>query len=109
VISLSKRFPTVALNIINFLTDRISFLNEKIATFSGNTVEEKLISYIDYKSRLCGTDSFDFNKSRAADAINCGRASVYRALEDLTQRSIVGFDGKKLFILNYNYFERKEK
>ena len=42
VMRLIEKKHAIALNIITFLTERIAFLNERIASFSGNTVEENL-------------------------------------------------------------------
>ena len=43
---LINSYPAVAMNVIRFLSQKISFLNEKVATFSSPTVEEKLSNYI---------------------------------------------------------------
>ena len=97
---LAKRYPTVSLNIINFLVGRISFLNDKIATFSGSTVEEKLASYILYRRKVMGENEFPFNKAKASAVINSGRASVYRALEKLTANELIKIDEQKIIILD---------
>ena len=52
----------IALNVISFMANRIDFLNDKIMTFSGHNVEQKLAKYIYDLYRERGTDSFTFNK-----------------------------------------------
>lgn len=106
VIRLAKRFPTIALNIINFMAERISFLNDKIETFSGSSVEEKIFAYIKQIYKTEGKTEFPFNKARAADAISAGRASVYRALDALVKQNIIFYDGKILKITSPEDFER---
>ena len=98
VVTLTRRFPTVSLNVINFLVDRISFLNDRLATHTGSTVEDKLISYILYKRKSLGKDEFAFNKAKAASVINCGRASVYRALDKLVEDGLIQLDPHKIII-----------
>lgn len=50
----------ISYNIIAFLIGRISFLNKKIATFSGENVECKLAAYLLNLYKRIG-DSFDLN------------------------------------------------
>ena len=99
----------ISLNTIRFLTRRIEFLNERIATFSSSTVEEKLISYILSLYKRVGKTEFDFNKKQSADAISCGRASLYRAMESLSETGCVKFDSKKIYINDLNGLERMLK
>lgn len=99
----------VALNVIRFLTRRVKFLNDKVATFCGGTVEQKLANYILVKSKQCVTDEFCFNKKKASEAINCGRASLYRALDALYNEGYIKFDDKKIYIIDRNGLERMKK
>lgn len=99
----------IALNTIKFLTHRIEFLNERIATFSSSTVEEKLISYILSLQKRLGKTEFSFNKKQSADAISCGRASLYRAMESISATGFVTFDSKKIYINDLNGLERMLK
>lgn len=99
----------IALNIIRFLTRRIEFLNDRITTFSSSSVEEKLISYILSLYKRVGKFEFDFNKKQSADAISCGRASLYRAMESLSATGLVKFDSKKIYINDLNGLERMLK
>ncbi len=102
-IDMNKR---VSLNIIYFLTQRISFLNEKIATFSGGTIEEKLVNYLLTKRRQAESDKFIFNKKQTAEALNCGRASLYRALTLLENEGYISFDEKNIIINDPDGLER---
>lgn len=98
--------PDVSLNIINFMTEKIRFLNGKISTFSGFNVEQKVASYIALRYKNSGALSFEFNKKRCAESIGAGRASLYRALEKLEADGLIGFDNKQIIIKDLNGLER---
>ena len=99
----------VAINIINFLTDRISFLNSKLFAFSGENAEQKVASMIFTRHLRERSPSFEFNKKRAAEALNLGRASMYRALDSLKSAGIIDFDNKKIYIKDLEGLERIAK
>ena len=100
--------PQISKNIISFCADRIDFLNRKIITFSGQRVEERLASYLISMQTQHGI-SFDFNRKKAAEAINAGRASVYRVLDELTKSGIISIDSKKIYINDLKGLERMSK
>ena len=101
--------PEIALNIINFMSEKISFLNDKISTFSGYNVEQKVASYVLNKRKKSGLDSFDFNKKRCAESIGAGRASLYRAIDKLAALGLISFDDKKINIIDRKGLERISK
>lgn len=105
---LIERYPQISKNIISFCADRIDFLNRKIITFSGQRVEERLASYLISKQAQHGL-FFDFNRKKAAEAINAGRASVYRALDEMTRCGIISIDSKKIYINDLKGLERMSK
>ena len=108
VIALINNHSDIAMNLINFLVNRIEFLNKKIVTFSGGSVEEKLTSYILSEAKQKG-EIFDFNRKKAAEAISAGRASVYRALDSLVESGVIKYDSKKIYILDLKGLERISK
>lgn len=106
LISAIHNNATVAMNVITFLTKKIQFLNSKVSTFASDTVEQKLASYIlfEYKKRL--TNEFSFNCKKTAEAISAGRASLYRAINSLTEAGYIKLENKKIHILDLNGLER---
>ena len=106
VLSLTKSSSEVALNVIRFLTDRISFLNSRLATFSEKSVEQKLASYILSQQKKHASTCFEFNKALAAHAISAGRASLYRALEKLIEAGLIICNNKKINIIDPDGLER---
>ena len=101
-----NNYSQISQNLIHFLANRITFLNHKIATFSGNSVEEKLAAFLlSERARFC-SDSFEFNRLKTAEEINSGRASVYRVLAHLEENGIISLVDKKINILDPNGLER---
>ena len=108
IISIVSTSRAAASNLIGFLVNRIEFLNERILTFSGGSVEQKLAHYLITQSKSKG-ESFDFNRKKAAEAISAGRASVYRALDSFAEDGIISYDSKKIYIIDRNGLERISK
>ena len=104
--ALVEKSPVVSMNVIEFLARKISFLNDKIAAFSGGSVEEKLVGYILGLKNKHNSLSFDFNKKKSAEALNCGRASLYRAITSLEESGYISFEDKKIIINDQNGLER---
>lgn len=104
--NLVRKSPAVSMNVIEFLARKISFLNDKIASFSGGSVEEKLAGYILELKRKYNSLSFDFNKKKSAEALNCGRASLYRAIAALEEAGYISSDSKKIIIHDPDGLER---
>ena len=104
--TLISKNPQVSLNVIEFMTHKINFLNDKIAAFSGGSVEEKLAGYILSLHKKHGKDEFDFNKKKSSEAINCGRASLYRAIDTLEATGYISFENKKIHINDLEGLER---
>ena len=100
---------TVSLNLISFLTQKINFLNEKIAAFSGGSIEEKLASYILSLKKKHDSLEFEFNKKKSAEALNCGRASLYRAIDALCSAGLITLADKKIIINDPEGLERITK
>jgi CRP-like cAMP-binding protein len=103
---LMNSYSTVAMNVINFLAKKIEFLNKKVATFSSDTVEEKLASLLLLRANEAGADEFVFNAKKSAEAINIGRASLYRAISSLSLAGLIILDNKKIIILDRKGLER---
>jgi CRP-like cAMP-binding protein len=98
--------PKVSKNLISFLADRIAFLNRRIATFSGNRVEDRLAAYLIAQSRSVGSRSFSFSHGRCAEQINAGRASVYRAVAALEAEGLISVANKTVSITDPEGLER---
>ena len=109
IYALIAKNPTVSFNIIGFLADRISFLNKKIATFTCSKAEDKLACFLTSEYAIQKTLSFPFNCQKTASALNMGRASLYRALQSLSDSGLIDYDTKKITIKNLHELERITK
>ena len=104
-----KNYSQISLNLIKFLANRISFLNKKIETFSGTRVENRLASYLLDKMQKTGCESFSFNLKKCSEAINAGRASVYRIIGSFTNEGLITLVDKKIIIHDREGLERMKK
>jgi len=98
VTELIENESEIALNYIKFLSDRVGFLNRKIAAFSAGSAEEKLALYLlslPFENGACTlTESY----TDIAKMLDTGRASLYRSIEAFEQNGIIHRDGRKIFL-----------
>lgn len=77
---------SVAMKYILFLSDRIRFLNRRIAILSAGSAERRLAAWLDAS---CPKDTdvltIQISMSALSDALGLGRASLYRAFDELTE------------------------
>ncbi|HIW73621.1 MAG TPA: Crp/Fnr family transcriptional regulator [Firmicutes bacterium] len=94
-----RREPRVAENYIRFLSDRIRFLNRRIAGFTGGAADRRLARWLaerageDGEVRLPGMTAL-------ADALNVGRSSLYRSVDSLADAGLLRREGRKIFIVD---------
>lgn len=95
---LLKSNPNRAIKYIEFLSNRVEFLNKRIATFTSNQAVSRLAKYI-----LENADSLenqDIGFASLARSLDISRASFYRAKNELEQSGAALLDSKKITILN---------
>jgi CRP-like cAMP-binding protein len=95
-----KADSRAALNYICFLSDRIRFLNRKIASFTAGSAECRLARYIIGLSETSGNISLNPGISQTAASLDIGRASFYRALDSLQSSGCIRRDGRRIYILS---------
>lgn len=96
VLSKSPRF---AKRYIEYLSQRIYFLNKKIETYTLPTVEEKLYAYLS-SARVGDTVDLSIKMTELACQLNLSRASLYRAFDELEQKGKIVRDGKRIRIIS---------
>lgn len=89
-----QRDPTITENYINYLSGRIWFLNAKIAALTAGTAEQKLAVYL-LEHNGASTSMTDLSS-----VLNIGRASLYRALEDMEAQGLIVRGNKSIQIQN---------
>ena len=99
----------ISLNVIRFLANRINFLCDKVSSFSSDNVEQKLARYLVSLSQSTGCHELKFNKKAAAESLNTGRTSLYRALQSFAENGIIKINEKTITILDYDSLERITK
>jgi CRP-like cAMP-binding protein len=104
LIDLIEHSPALSMNVIRFLSGRVSFLTHKVATISGATVEEKCIAYLRDEYRAHG-ETIEFSVSKVARRLGAGRASLYRALSALDAEGIISHGDGSVKILRTDYFD----
>ena len=108
VLELMRLEPTVAMNVLSFLADRIRFLNEKVAMLTVGSADQRLAAFLLNEYERCGAE-LSVNCKRTAEALGLGRASLYRALKQLVDEGAIEYDTKKIYIKDPSGLERKTK
>ncbi len=99
-------YPEVSENYITILSEKIHFLNKKISTYTKAETIQKVASFIlQYANDEKTCSVLPYSITDVADALNVGRASVYRAFETLEKDGIILRKGKKILIRNSGSLE----
>ena len=109
IMSFVNNYSQISMNLIEFLANRISFLNKKIETFSGSKVDNKLASFLVLESEKHQSLAFPLNHKKCSETINSGRASVYRSLASLESKGLIKVESKIIYISDPEGLERMSK
>ncbi len=103
VIKLCESFPVIAINYIQFLSDRIVFLNKKVSTFTAQSIDAKIAYFIlQLTDGKAGYGKLPFSYSVLAENLGIGRASLYRVLDSLSDKGIISRDSKSITVIQPN-------
>lgn len=97
---LLQREPSFALNYVKYLSERILFLNRKIYFLTAGTAEQKLANFILENFTEGEVKKLPMTMESLASALNISRASLYRALDVMTDNGIIVKDGKSLCMID---------
>ncbi|MBQ3356372.1 MAG: Crp/Fnr family transcriptional regulator [Oscillospiraceae bacterium] len=97
---------TFARNYICFLTDRIGFLNRKIAAFTAGSAEKKLAQYLLSLPAENGELTLPVSMVRLSALLDLGRASLYRAFAFLEQSGQLTRTGKTVRLTSAEEFQK---
>lgn len=86
---------------LEFLSNKIVYLNKKISTLTAGSAEKKLAFFL-CEHEDNGVFSSSASMSAIADILNLGRASLYRAIDTLTEQGLICREGKKIIIIDKN-------
>lgn len=86
---LFRDYPRTAMNYITFLSDKLRFLNGKIATYTSASVEGRLYYWLRNNCDEAGHLPSGMTMTKLARMLNIGRTSLYRAMEDLEKKFLL--------------------
>lgn len=96
--------PKIAENYIRFLTDRIRFLNQKIATYTDGQADNRVFRFLSEHCTEDGRVLWSGSFSDLARNLNIGRSSLYRSLDQLEAAKSIRREGKEIYLLQNQSF-----
>lgn len=88
----------LAENYIRFLSDRIRFLNRRIAAFTGGDAEQRLLGWLRQHAAPDGTVTLTVSMTELSRTLDIGRTSLYRSFDLLERSGTVRRCGKTIYI-----------
>ena len=92
--SLLHNNPLAAENYLRYLSHRIRFLSSKIDILTAGGARKKLYDWLCKKADGKNSVTLDISLSELSDMLSIGRASLYRALDELTADGLINRKGK---------------
>lgn len=92
-------YPQTAVNYIAFLSDKIRFLNRKIATYTSGGAAGRLYYWLGANCDEAGHLPAGVTMTRLAKMLNVGRTSLYRALEELEKKGLIKKQNGEVILL----------
>lgn len=92
-VSILKKYPQISINYIEFLSDRIRFLNRKLDAFTAKSTEERLYEFLLSQSDGDGNINLGFGMAELARRLNVGRTSIYRDISSLESKGLITRNG----------------
>lgn len=96
---LMQRSEKLFNNYMEYLTKRIHFLVSRVEALAGTSVESKLLSYLETNS-VDGICTLKYSMEKLATALGTSRASLYRAMDILSENNIIKRNGKVIYIIS---------
>lgn len=92
--------PRIGENYIRFLSDRIRFLNRRLATLTAGQTDGKLWRYLLAYAGEDGVVRLSGGMTELAKRLNMGRSSLYRSLDSLADAGRIVRDGREIRIIH---------
>lgn len=103
--ALIENEPTVLRNYLTLQSKKIVYLNRKILTLTAGAAEKKLALFLWEQKEAVPSHSIH-SMSELANLLGIGRASLYRAIDTLTQKGLIERENKSLKICNILLMEQ---
>ena len=94
---LFRQFPEMAVRYIEFLSQRILFLNHRIDSFTAPSSEEAVMEFLEENKNSQGAVEIG-SFSRLSRELSMGRATLYRVMNKLEEAGKIHKDGNKIYI-----------
>ena len=96
MLQLMQRDFRLAENYIRFLSDRIRFLNGKIAAFTDGQTDDRLRRWLFQHCDEKGEVALPRSMVELAQTLNMGRSSLYRSLDALEDAGLIRREGRRI-------------
>ena len=98
LLELFEAYPDFLTAYLAFLARRIQFLSQRIRTLTAGSAEERLYLYLKDQAQSAGSRElfFPMKGEELARALNMGRASLYRAFDQLTLQGKILRSGRRI-------------
>ena len=88
-----NKYSKISINYIEYLSDRIRFLNRKLDAFTTKSTEERLYEFLLSLSDNNGNVNLSFGMAELARRLNVGRTSLYRDISSLESKKLIARNG----------------
>lgn len=99
VIAWMEAVPAVTENYVRFLSDRIRFLNLRLATLTAGQADGKLWRYLLAHRSADSSVHLVGGMTELAERLDMGRSSLYRSMDALAQAGRIRREKKTIYIL----------
>jgi CRP-like cAMP-binding protein len=89
--------PNILRKYLSLLSNKIVYLNQKISVFSAGSTEKKLAVFIS-ENQVGGKLELSYSMSYLATALGVGRASLYRAIDKLSELGLIVRNEKHIHV-----------
>ncbi len=87
--ALFLKYPQTSINYIEFLSEKISFLNTKLSVISCSNAEDTVLKYLLSVCDCENNAKIPKNMTLLAKTLGLGRATLYRSLDNLEKDGII--------------------
>ena len=89
LLKIFEKYPKTAVNYIEFLSDKIRFLNKKVALLSSGSADDTVLNYLSSVADSSGNAALPRNMTLLSKTIGISRASLYRCIENLENKGLI--------------------
>ena len=92
-------YPKTSLNYINFLSEKVRFLNKKLSLLSCGSAEDTVLKYLSSSADSEGYAQIPKSMTLLSKMLGLGRASLYRSLDTLESQGIIIRENNRIKVI----------